>query len=356
MISVASRTVAAKSSIPALEGILIEAGSRLQLTGYNLKTGIRTIVPADIQEEGTIVVSSRLFGEIVRRLPDEIVKVSTEEYAITIRCGMSEFKIQGSSAEEYPDLPVVEYQNNIEISQKTLQSMISQTLFAVSNDESRPIHTGELFELDEDGSLTVVAVDGYRLSLRREKVSGGKPCSFVVPAAALNEVSKICSDTEDPVEIVQGQRHIMFRVGDVTLISRRLEGEFLNYKNSIPLNNPITVTVDRKQLIASIERCSLIITEQQKSPLCCQFEENLLKLKTATPIGTAYDECHVVGGQKLEIGFNNKYLLDALKAVPADALRMQLNTPVSPCVIVPDEGVEQNFIYMVLPVRLRAVQ
>lgn len=356
MISVASRTVAAKSSIPALEGILIEAGSRLQLTGYNLKTGIRTIVPADIQEEGTIVVSSRLFGEIVRRLPDEVVKVSTEEYAITIRCGMSEFKIQGSSAEEYPDLPVVEYQNNIEISQKTLQSMISQTLFAVSTNDSRPIHTGELFELDEDGNLTVVAVDGYRLSLRREKVSGGKPCSFVVPAAALSEVSKICSDTEDSVEIVQGQRHIMFRVGDVTLISRRLEGEFLNYKNSIPMNNPITVTVDRKQLIASIERCSLIITEQQKSPLRCQFEENLLKLKTATAIGTAYDECHVVGGKKLEIGFNNKYLLDALKAAPADALRMQLNTPVSPCIIVPDEGKEQNFIYMVLPVRLRAGQ
>ncbi len=356
MITVTSRTVAAKSSIPALEGILIEVNRSLQLTGYNLKTGIRTLVPADIQEEGNIVVSARLFGEIVRRLPDEVVKVSTEGYTITIRCGMSEFKIQGSSADEYPELPAVEYQNRILLSQKTLQSMITQTLFAVSTNDSRPIHTGELFEVDADGNLTVVAVDGYRLSLRREKTQGGEPCSFVIPAAALNEVSKICSDSEEPVEIVQGQRHIMFRVGDITLISRRLEGEFLNYKNSIPMNNPITVVADRKKLIASIDRCSLIITEQQKSPLRCQFEENRLKLTTSTAIGTAYDECSVVGGEKLEIGFNNKYMLDALKAAPADTLRLQLNTPVSPCVILPEEDKEQNFIYMVLPVRLRAAQ
>lgn len=356
MISITSRTVAAKSSIPALEGILIEVTNRLQLTGYNLKTGIRTIVPADIQEEGTMVVSARLFGEIVRRLPDDIVTVSTEGYTITIRCGMSEFKIQGSSAEEYPDLPSVEYQNSILLPQKTMQSMINQTLFAVSTNDSRPIHTGELFEVDNEGDLTVVAVDGYRLSLRREKTQGGKPCSFVVPAAALSEVSKICSDTDEQIEIVQGQRHIMFRVGNVTLISRRLEGEFLNYKNSIPMNNPITVVADRRKLIASIDRCSLIITEQQKSPLRCQFEENLLKLKTATAIGTAYDECHVLGGRSLEIGFNNKYMLDALKAAPADTLRMMLNTPVSPCVILPEEGKEQNFIYMVLPVRLKAGQ
>lgn len=357
MISITSRTVAVKSSIPALEGILIEVGNQLQLTGYNLKTGIRTIVPADIQEEGTIVVSSRLFGEIIRRLPDEVVKVSTDREAITIRCGMSEFRIQGSSPEEYPDLPSVEYQNTITMPQRTLMSMINQTIFAVSHDDSRPIHTGELFELDENGKLTLVAVDGYRLALRRQSVSGGKPCSFVVPAASLSEVSKICSDTDEPIDIIQGSRHIMFKTGGITLISRRLEGEFLNYKNSIPMNNPITVTADRRQLISSIDRCSLIITEQQKSPLRCTLEGNLIKLKTATAIGTAYDECNVVSsGENLEIGFNNKYMLDALKAAPADVLRLKLNTPVSPCVMIPEEGKEENFIYMVLPVRLRAGQ
>ena len=354
-ISITSRTVAVKSPIAALEGILIEAGEQLQFTGYNMKTGIRTSVPADVREPGSIVVSARLFGEIIRRLSDEVVSVTTKGELITIRCGASEFKIQGTSAEEYPELPSVEYQNTITLEQRALMSMINQTLFAVGHDESRAIQTGELFELDEEGELTIVAVDGYRLALRRETVQGGKPCSFVLPAAALSEVSKICSDTEETVDIVQGERHVMFKAGPVTLISRRLEGNFLNYRNSMPLENPITVLADRRKLISAIDRCSLIITEQQKSPLRCTLEDNLLRFQTATALGTVYDECNVVGsGERLEIGFNDRYMLDALKAAPADVLELRLNTPVSPCVIVPEEGKEQKFIYMVLPVRLRS--
>lgn len=355
MIAITSRTVAVKSTVPALEGILIEAGSRLEMTGYNLKTGIRAILPAEIQQEGSIVLSSRLFGEIIRRLPDDIVFIETEGETVTIRCGMSEFHIQGTSAEEYPDLPSVEYQNTITIQQRTLMSMINQTIFAVSHDDSRPIHTGELFEVDNAGNLTIVAVDGYRLALRREEVKGGKPCQFVVPAAALSEVSKICSDSEELVEIVTGTHHIMFKTGDVTLISRRLEGEFLNYHNAIPQNNPISVVADRKMLISAIDRCSLIITEQQKSPLRCTLERNIMKFKTATAIGTAYDECMVASsGEKLEIGFNNKYMLDALKAAPTDLIRLKMNSSVSPCVMLPEEGKPENFVFMVLPVRLRA--
>lgn len=355
MIAITSRTVAVKSSIPALEGILIEADSRLEMTGYNLKTGIRAVVPADIQEGGSIVLSARLFGEIVRRFPDDIVFIETDKETVTIRCGMSEFRIQGSSAEEYPDLPAVEYQNTITLEQRTLMSMINQTIFAVSHDDSRPIHTGELFEVDKEGKLTIVAVDGYRLALRREEVKGGKPGSFVVPAAALSEVSKICSDTDENIDIVTGKNHIMFKAGDVTLISRRLEGEFLKYRSSIPMNNPISVIADRRMLISAIDRCSLIITEQQKSPLRCTLENDLLKFKTNTAIGTAYDECRVAAsGAKLEIGFNNKYMLDALKAAPSDMLRLQLNSPISPCVILPEEGRPDNFVFMVLPVRLRA--
>ncbi len=354
-ISITARTVATKSSIPALEGILLEAGEQLQFTGYNMKTGIRTTVPADIKETGSIVVSSRLFGEIIRRLSDEVVSVSVKGETVTIRCGASEFKIQGMDPEEYPELPSVEYQNTITMEQSALMEMINQTLFAVGHDESRMIQTGELFELDEEGTLTVVAVDGYRLALRREKVQGGKPCSFVLPAASLNEVSKICSASGESVEIVQGERHVMFKAGNATLISRRLEGNFLNYHNSIPRENPIVITADRKQLIAAIDRCSLIITEQQKSPLRCTLDGNVLKLQTATAIGTVYDECNVMGcGQKLEIGFNDRYMLEALKAVPAEALRLCMNTPVSPCVIVPEEGEEERFLYMVLPVRMRA--
>lgn len=355
-ISTTSRAVSPKSSIPALEGILLEAGSDLRLTGYNLETGIRTIVPADIREEGTLVLGARLFGEIVRKLPDDIVTFQSENYMVNIKCGMSEFNILGTDPEEFPELPTVEYQNSLILPQSRLKAMISQTLFAVSDNESRPIHTGSLFEVDGNG-LTIVSVDGYRLALRHEaidKKEGAETFSFVVPGAALSEVEKICSDVDEPASVTQGARHVMFKVGDTMLVSRRLEGEFLAYRQAIPRNNTIHVEGDTRALLSSIDRVSLIISDKLKSPLRCVFDSNLLKISTKTAIGDAYDECPLSGdGGGLEIGFNNKYLMDALKAAPADKVRLELTTGVSPCVILPTEG-EENFLYMVLPVRLKA--
>ena len=355
-ISTTSRAVSPKSSIPALEGILLEAGSDLRLTGYNLETGIRTIVPADIREEGTLVLGARLFGEIVRKLPDDIVTFQSENYMVNIKCGMSEFNILGTDPEEFPELPTVEYQNSLILPQSRLKAMISQTLFAVSDNESRPIHTGSLFEADDKG-LTIVSVDGYRLALRHESIDkkeGAETFSFVVPGAALSEVEKICSDVDEPASVTQGARHVMFKVWDTMLVSRRLEGEFLAYRQAIPRNNTIHVEGDTRALLSSIDRVSLIISDKLKSPLRCVFDSNLLKISTKTAIGDAYDECPLSGdGGGLEIGFNNKYLMDALKAAPADKVRLELTTGVSPCVILPTEG-EENFLYMVLPVRLKA--
>ena len=355
-ISTTSRAVSPKSSIPALEGILLEAGSDLRLTGYNLETGIRTIVPADIREEGTLVLGARLFGEIVRKLPDDIVTFQSENYMVNIKCGMSEFNILGTDPEEFPELPTVEDQNSLILPQSRLKAMISQTLFAVSDNESRPIHTGSLFEVDSEG-LTIVSVDGYRLALRHESIDkkeGAETFSFVVPGAALSEVEKICSDVDEPASVTQGARHVMFKVGDTMLVSRRLEGEFLAYRQAIPRNNTIHVEGDTRALLSSIDRVSLIISDKLKSPLRCVFDSNLLKISTKTAIGDAYDECPLSGdGGGLEIGFNNKYLMDALKAAPADKVRLELTTGVSPCVILPTEG-EENFLYMVLPVRLKA--
>lgn len=355
-ISTTSRAVSPKSSIPALEGILLEAGNDLRLTGYNLETGIRTIVPADIREEGTLVLGARLFGEIVRKLPDDIVTFQSENYMVNIKCGMSEFNILGTDPEEFPELPTVEYQNSLILPQSRLKAMISQTLFAVSDNESRPIHTGSLFEVDSEG-LTIVSVDGYRLALRHESIDkkeGAETFSFVVPGAALSEVEKICSDVDEPASVTQGARHVMFKVGDTMLVSRRLEGEFLAYRQAIPRNNTIHVEGETRALLSSIDRVSLIISDKLKSPLRCVFDSNLLKISTKTAIGDAYDECPLSGdGGGLEIGFNNKYLMDALKAAPADKVRLELTTGVSPCVILPTEG-EENFLYMVLPVRLKA--
>ena len=355
-ISTTSRAVSPKSSIPALEGILLEAGDELRLTGYNLETGIRTTVPADIQSSGTLVLGARLFGEIIRKLPDDMVTFSAENYMVNIKCGMSEFNILGTDPEEFPELPTVEYQNSFLIEQQKLKSMISQTLFAVSDNESRPIHTGSLFEIEGD-SLTVVSVDGYRLALRHETITqreGAESFSFVVPGAALNEVEKICADTEETASVTQGARHIMFKIGDTMLVSRRLEGEFLAYRQAIPRNNTIHVEGDTKLLLASIDRVSLIISDKLKSPLRCIFDNNLLKISTKTAIGDAADQCPLEGdGGGLEIGFNNKYLMDALKAAPAERIRLEVSSGVSPCVILPT-GEDENFLYMVLPVRLKA--
>ena len=364
-INMSSRTVAVKSSIPALEGLLVEAReTQLRITGYDLKTGIRSVVPAEVRETGAMVLSARLFGEIVRRMPDDVVIFSTDGFTVNLRCGMSEFNIQGIDASEYPDLPTVEYMNTFQISQSAIRDMIDRTSFAISQSDARPIHTGALFDVEpgEEGHrLTMVAVDGYRLALRREKIdnlTGAKEFRFVVPGAALKEVQRIAGDSEELVEVVQGERHIMFKTGEVTLITRRLEGEFLDYRKAIPATSAIRVNADTRRLMESIERCSLIISEQQKSPLRCTFEPGILKVKTSTALGNAYDECPVDGdGQGLEIGFNHKYLLDALKAVPTPSVYLSLNTSVSPCVITGAEGgniAPDAFTYMVLPVRLKA--
>ena len=354
-VSVTSRAVAVKSSIPAMEGILIEAGSELRLTGYNLETGIQARVPSEITQTGSLVLPARLFGEIVRNLPDDMVVVSSQEYTVHIQCGPSKYKILATDAEEFPELPSVDQQNSLTIGQNVLRSMISQTLFAVSDNESRPVHTGSLFEIEGD-SLTVVSVDGYRLALRRERMderTGADAFSFVVPGAALGEVEKICSG-EEPVTVIQGARHILFRTGDNLLVCRRLEGEFLAYRNAIPRNNTIQVECAGRALLTSIDRVSLIISEKLKSPLRCVFGDGVVDITTKTAIGDAADQCPIEGdGQGLEIGFNNKYLKDALKAAPAERLRLEFTSGVAPCVILPAEG-EENFIYMVLPVRLKA--
>ncbi len=354
-VSVTSRAVAAKSSIPAMEGILIEAGDTLRLTGYNLETGIQASLPAEISERGSLVLSARLFGEIVRKMPDDVVVFTSQKYTVNIKCGLSEFNILGTDPEEFPELPAVDQQNALVIGQPVLRSMIAQTLFAVSDNESRPIHTGSLFEVDDAG-LTVVSVDGYRLALRREAVEekkGAGSFSFVVPGSALSEVEKICSG-EESVTVIQGARHIMFRTGDTVLVCRRLEGDFLAYRSAIPRNNSIQVEVEARALLSSIDRVSLIISEKLKSPLRCVFGDGVVSITTKTAIGDAADQCATVGdGGGLEIGFNNKYLMDALKAAPADKLRMEFTSGVAPCVILPAEG-DENFVYMVLPVRLKA--
>ena len=355
-IAISSRAVSAKSSIPALEGLLLQADQGLTISGYNMQTGIRTRLTADVAEAGALVLNARLFGDMVRRMPDDVIVFSTDDSQtmVHLECGDTKFDIAALGAQDYPELPAVENQFSFSIPQKTLKSMIGETLFAVSTNESRPVHTGSLFEVGEK-ELTVVSVDGFRLALRREAVerADGESFRFVAPGSALGEVEKICAETDDPAAVTLGDRHLLFEMGDTQLICRRLEGEFLDYKNVIPRKNPIVLTVDPKSLITSIDRVSVVISEKLKSPVRCVFGQNRVSLSARTASGEASDVCQISGdGKDLEIGFNNRYLMDAMRYCPADLVRLELNTGISPAIIVPAEG-EENFLYMVLPVRLK---
>jgi DNA polymerase-3 subunit beta len=357
-LQIAGRAVASKSPMPALEGLLIQSqGNEIVITGYDLKTGIRTRVEASVDIPGSMVLNAKLFTDIVRNMPAGDLLTESEQQNVKISCFSSEFEILASSAEDYPELPSVDSDNFIRIPEGALRSIVTETLFAVSDDESKPVHTGSLFEIS-DGILTVVSVDGYRLALRRENINQyngplGELEAFVVPGTMLNELKNICADKDDPVAITVGSRYILFKVGDTEVISRRLEGKFLDYKRSIPEVNEIEIEADRRALLSVTERVSLIINDTLKSPLRLTVGDGVLKLKTTTPVGKANDECLIKGeGKNLEIGFNNRYLLDALKAAPADEIKLKFNTEKNPCIITSAESDNDSFLYMILPVKL----
>jgi len=354
-VNIASRAASSKSPIPALEGILLEAGpAGLKLTGYDLKKGIYTSIDADVAQPGSIVLGAKIFGDIVRSLPEGMVTVKSEGLNVSITCENSDFKIIGIDFNDYPELPSIDQHSGISLPQNILGEMIRQTIFAVSDNEARPVYTGEMFEI-ADGSLTLVAVDGYRLALRREKIDKEMDSySFIVPGSALSDLEKLCGDNDEDVTIALGSKHISFTIGRTVIISRRLEGDFLNYRKTVPSVFNVTVRTDRHMLQRTVERVSLIIDDKIKNPLRCTFGDNEIRIVCATALGKAEDVCAVDGnGKGLEIGFNNRYILDALKAAPAEEVDVCLNTGSSPCVINPADG-SDKFLYMVLPVRLKA--
>lgn len=352
----AARAAAAKSPIPTLEGLLVQAGNDVRLTGYDLKKAIYTTIEADVAESGSIVIGARLFCEMLRRMPDGIVTFNVQGETVNVKCGKATFDIIGLSAEDYPDLPVFDQESGVSLPQDLLKKMINETTFAISTNESRPVYMGALFEIEQN-LLSIVSVDGYRLALRREAVEGyGDDCSFIVPGAALTDLERFCSDSEEKVLMAVGGKYISFTVGDTVILSRLLEGEFLNYRKAIPEAFRVTVKVERTELLQVVERVSLIVDEKVRTPLRLTFNGDAIDFACATPIGRAEDICPCEGdGGGLEIGFNDRYLSDALKAAPADEINVCLNTGSSPCILVPADG-SDSFTYMILPVRLRADQ
>lgn len=349
-----SKAVTLRSTIPVLEGILLKAeGFQLTLTGYDLEMGIVTIIEANVKEPGEIVLNAKLLSSMISRMPaGQITIQSADNGKTTIQSGVAQFEIQSMSATDFPELPNTGAEETLTIKTGVLRDMIDRTLYAVSQDEKKPAHTGELFEIEPD-KMTIVALDGYRLAIVERPVTAVKDIRIIVPSKTMTEVSHLLpNDDEEPVHICANRRYVVFMTAGYTIMSRLIEGEFLNYHNVIPAGSRTRVTIDTKEFIETIERASLIITERLKNPLRITFTEGKVVVRCQTNLGRVVDEFNAeCEGDEVEIGFNNRYLLDALRNARTEKVRMEISGPLSPVKVLPVEG--NDFLYLVLPVRFK---
>ena len=354
-LNVASRTVAQKSSLSVIEGILCKAGLGLCLTGYNMETAISYDIEAEVTDPGECILPAKLFGDIVRRLPEGPVTVVVDEtYKVSIRSGFASFSISAECSDDYPELPDVNSGRAVPIPQRELKEMIGGTIFAVAENQGRPIHTGVKFEVTND-AITTIAVDGFRLARRtyHPETPTGREMNFVVPAPGLKEVEKILTDSEDMASFTLGPKHILFQIGPATLVCRLLEGDFLDWRRVVPTNCPVKLIAHVSDLVSSVERVGLIVSEKYKSPVRCKFTNQEVYMRTNTTIGAAEDRCTLAGdGDEMEIGFNVRYLADALRAIPSEEVTLELTNGLSPLVLTPVDE-KQDFAYMILPVRIK---
>ncbi|MBQ8176163.1 MAG: DNA polymerase III subunit beta [Oscillospiraceae bacterium] len=350
-----SRAVPQKSPLTALEGVKLYLNrNTLELTGYDLELGIQTKIDVVSEDIGECILNSKLFGEIIRKMPSETIEIEIDEkLTTTIRGFNTEYKILAMPADEYPSIPDYDTGDNFTIPQPMLKNMINQTIFAVAVVDNKPILMGELFDI-LDYNFNLVAIDGYRLAVRSEKIESDNHYHFVVKAKALSEVSKLLKDDEkETVTMHVSKKHITFEIGKYMLFSRLLEGDFHNYKGSIPANHNTEIIINTREFISTLERCMLLINEKAKAPVRCIFNDGKVKLSCSTALGKFVDEMEAdTAGPSVEIGFNCRYLLDALKATESDKVRLQLNGGLSPMKIVPMEG--NDYTFLVLPTRLKA--
>lgn len=353
-VSNVQRAVSTKASLPALEGILLRAqGSTLFLAGFDMELGITTTIPAQVKEPGEIVLSARMFGDIVRKMPNENLTIQADnKYNTVIRSEVTEFSIMGMSAADYPDIPNVEDGAAVTLSQPMIKSMVRQTIFAVAApNDPRPIYTGTLFEMKEN-SLRLVSVDGYRLAMRTEPMTIEETLSFVVPGKTLQEILKLFKDEEKPCTLIVGRRHIIFEIDGYAVISRLLDGEFMAYEKIISTDVTSTVTVNTRAFIDAVDRVSLVVNDRLKSPLVCEFRGDTIGVSCTTPLGSASDSIPAtIEGNDEDMGFNSRFLLDALKNSETDEVKIQLGGALKPMNILPKEG--DSFLFLVLPVRLK---
>ena len=348
-----SRAVSVKSNLAALQGILCEADENcLHISAYDMELGIKTSIQINCSIKGSIIIPAKIFADILRRLTGERVEISVDDKNVaTIKCGDTESSVSCIDASEFPELPNVNREKSLNLKADIFKSMVRQTIFCTAQNDIRPIHTGICFDI-KPKELTLIALDGFRLAARKETIDIDDTIKFIVPGKALNEIVKLIANDDDIIDISVGKRHIIFTFENYYVITRLLDGEFMDFRSAVSMDFNTKVIISTKSFKNSVELASLIISERIKTPVRCCFGNNECVIKCTTEVGRMYDkiECNMEGSE-VEIGINNRYLLDALNASELDMVSVEMNGPLSPVKIKPVEG--DSFLFIIMPMRLK---
>ncbi len=350
-ISIGQKAISSRSTLQILDGILLIAkDEKLIIRGTDLHLSIETSVGCNVMEEGSIVVNSRIFGDIVRKLPDSPITIEVENTNIKILCDNSVFNISGNQGSEYPELPIVVEKDSFLIPMDIFRNTIRQIVFATSQDESRPSLTGALLEI-KDNTINFVALDGYRLAFKSFKTQSDIEEKMIIPAPTLVELSKIMEDSDDDVNITISKGYVIFRIDSTIIYSKLLEGQFFNYSDIIRNHHKTTVIVDKRELQNGLERASLLAKEDRANLVRLNIEDGKISISSNTEIGSAYEVVDSLQeGENIKIAFNSRYILEGIRVIDSDRIKLNFMGSINPCIIEPID--DNNYIYLVLPVRL----
>ncbi|MCQ2976616.1 MAG: DNA polymerase III subunit beta [archaeon] len=355
-INTVSKAISNRTANPILSCMLLKAeGNDLYLIGTDLELSIKSKINANIQQGGSLALDAKLFPEIIRRLPEGLIEITSDEnnYA-TIKCGKLEYKLAGQAGADYPELPVVEKNNAIVMFQDDLRNMIKSTIFSIATEETKPILMGELLEI-ENNEVTLVAVDGYRISAKKGIVSNNAgSLQAIIPGKNMNELSKILSsDKEDKMNVYFTDRNVLFELDNSIIISRLIEGKFINYKQNLKDDYETSFKVDKATLLNSVERISLISGIDKKQPIKIEMSGSELILSSNTTAGQGHEEIEISKeGPDLTIAFNPKFLLDVLRVIDEEEVTLTFKNSLTPCIIKSEKN--DSYKYLILPLRLNA--
>lgn len=354
-VGIVMKAVPTRTTMSILECILIDASTNeIKFTANDMELGIETIVEGEIIEKGKVAIDAKIFSEIVRKLPDNDITIETDDnYTSTITCEKSKFNIAGKSGDDFSYLPVIIKEKSISLSQFTLKETINQTIFCTSPNDNNKMMTGELFEV-KDNVLKVVGLDGHRIAIRNINLSGNADdVKVVVPGKTLNEISKILSsDAESVVNIYFTNNHILFEFDNTMVVSRLIEGEYFKINQMLSSDYETKVVINKKEFLDSIDRANLLIREGDKKPIIINITDGSLEVKVQSAIGSLNEDIDInKEGKDIMIGFNPKFLIDALRVIDDETVDIYLVNPKAPCFI---RDKEENYIYLILPVNFLA--